>query len=221
MKRINRVTRRVRSRDGKRTVHLDFERFEDRFLLATVTTTADNVGSPPPGSLRAAILSGDATIDFAIPGSAPFVISPAGSLPPIDHPVLLDGTTQAGYVGVPIIRINGNTNNHGGNGLVLDEGSNGSSFRGLNVFGFAHGGGFRVQSANNAIQNNSLGTNAAGTNAGPGNQLGLLVSGSNNTIGGLAASVTNVIAFNTSDGVRVDTGTGNVIRENSIFQNSG
>src|SRR5262249_3941638 len=68
---------------------------------------------------------------------------------------------------------------------------------------------------------NYLGTDVTGKAAGPGNQQGILISGSNNTVGGLTASVSNLIAFNTSDGVRVDTGTGNVIRQNAIFQNSG
>src|SRR5438477_438530 len=44
MKLFNRVTRRVRSRDRKRTIHLAFERFEDRVLLSTFTVTNNTDG---------------------------------------------------------------------------------------------------------------------------------------------------------------------------------
>src|SRR5208282_733452 len=65
-----------------------------------------------------------------------------------------------------------------------------------------------------------LGTGVSGTAAGPGNQIGIdIVNGANNTIGGTVAGAGNVIAFNTGAAVTVDTGTGNAIRQNSIFAN--
>src|SRR5690349_18151196 len=50
---FNRTTHRVRSRDRKRTVDLNLERFEDRCLLSTFTVTNNQDGGP--GSLRQAI----------------------------------------------------------------------------------------------------------------------------------------------------------------------
>jgi hypothetical protein len=46
-----------------------------------------------------------------------------------------------------------------------------------------------------------------------------MIAGANNTVGGTAAGAGNTIAFNGNDGVLVDTGTGNAIQENSIFEN--
>jgi hypothetical protein len=77
--------------------------------LFTVTTTADD----GPGSLRQAILDADAatgatsTIDFAIPGAGIVTIAPASPLPPITGPVVIDGTSQPGYAGTPLIALSG------------------------------------------------------------------------------------------------------------------
>ena len=68
------------------------------------------------------------------------------------------------------------------------------------------------------VQGNFIGTNASG--AVLGNSDGVLISDApNNTIGGTTSGSGNVIAFNTGAGVTVDTGTGNAIRQNSIFAN--
>ncbi len=70
-----------------------------------VTTTADS----GPGSLRQAILDsnstagGTNTIDFAIPGAGVQTIALASPLPPITASVLIDGTTQPGFAGTPLI----------------------------------------------------------------------------------------------------------------------
>jgi hypothetical protein len=84
---------------------------EDRTLLSTflVTTTADD----GPGSLRQAILDADAvtdgpvTIDFDIPGPGVRTIVPLSPLPPITTSLLVDGTTQPGYAGTPLIAFGG------------------------------------------------------------------------------------------------------------------
>ncbi len=74
-----------------------------------VTTTADS----GPGSLRQAILDsnlavgGTNTIDFDIPGAGVQTIAAASPLPTITTPLLIDGTTQPGYAGAPLIAIAG------------------------------------------------------------------------------------------------------------------
>jgi len=74
-----------------------------------VTTTADS----GPGSLRRAILEsnlamgGANTINFAIPGTGVETIAPDSPLPAITNPVVIDGTTQPGYAGAPLITIVG------------------------------------------------------------------------------------------------------------------
>ena len=76
-----------------------------------VVTNTNNAGS---GSLRQAILDSNAdsgdrdTIVFNIPGSGVRTITPLTALPLITQPVVIDGTTQPGYAGTPVIELNGN-----------------------------------------------------------------------------------------------------------------
>jgi hypothetical protein len=87
------------------------EIMEDRTLLATflVSTTADS----GPGSLRQAILNSNAatgdtnTIDFAVPGAGVQTITPFSPLPAITKSVVIDGTTESGFAGAPLIAIGG------------------------------------------------------------------------------------------------------------------
>ena len=78
-------------------------------IVLRVTTTADS----GPGSLRQAILDSNAasgginTIDFAIPGQGVRTIAPITPLPPITTSVVIDGTSQLGYAGTPLIAIGG------------------------------------------------------------------------------------------------------------------
>jgi hypothetical protein len=74
-------------------------------------------------------------------------------------------------------------------------------------------------STGNLVQGNYIGTKFDGT-SGLGNGTGVRITASSNTIGG-AAGAGNIIAFNNNNGVHVDTGTGNAIRQNSIHSNGG
>jgi hypothetical protein len=72
-----------------------------------VTSSADS----GPGSLRQAILDSDAaaggsnTIAFAIPVLGVHTIELASPLPPVTTPTLLDGTSQPGFAGRPLIEL--------------------------------------------------------------------------------------------------------------------
>ncbi|MBM2841811.1 MAG: hypothetical protein HW412_2339, partial [Bacteroidetes bacterium] len=75
--------------------------------IFTVTTTNDTGA----GSLRKAITDANASpgldrINFAI-GSGSVVIYPKSPLPQMNSPVIIDGTSQPGYAGVPLIAIDG------------------------------------------------------------------------------------------------------------------
>ena len=64
-----------------------------------------------PGSLRQAILDANALpgldmIQFSLE-VPPFTISLLSPLPAITDPVIIDGTTQPGFTGKPVIEING------------------------------------------------------------------------------------------------------------------
>jgi hypothetical protein len=70
------------------------------------------------------------------------------------------------------------------------------------------------------LQGNLIGADITGS-APMGNGTGVLISGSGNAVGGTTVEAGNTIAFNLSDGVLVDRGTGNAILHNSMFDNTG
>jgi hypothetical protein len=76
----------------------------------TVVTNTNDDGA---GSLRSAILASNATagldtIVFDIPGPGVKVINPQTVLPEITDRVIIDGATQPGYAGTPVIMLDGN-----------------------------------------------------------------------------------------------------------------
>jgi hypothetical protein len=75
-----------------------------------VVTTALDSGA---GSLRQAILDANTvdgpavTIDFDIPGAGVRTIAPVTPLPPISGSVIVDGTTEPGFAGAPLVALDG------------------------------------------------------------------------------------------------------------------
>jgi streptogramin lyase len=127
-----------------------------------VTTTADSA----PGSLRQAILNANAnggadTIKFNIPGSGVQVIQPASALPVITSPVLIDGTSQPGYAGTPLIELDGRQAGPSVSGLVITAGN--TTVQGLDIARFTSDGVDLVGSSNCIIQGNYIGTDPTGT----------------------------------------------------------
>src|SRR3954454_17993418 len=93
------VSRRQRPR-------LRVEALEGRAVPATfpVTNTAD----AGPGSLRQAILDANAnpgtdTIAFHVGSGGVQTIQPLTALPEITAPVVINGTTQPGFAGTPLV----------------------------------------------------------------------------------------------------------------------
>jgi hypothetical protein len=208
------------SRVSRRRYPLAVETLEGHLLLSPiiVSTTADNGSntSPTPGSLRAAILAANkqpgATIDFLI-GSGAQTIQPPVNLPTITAPVTIDGTSQPGYAGTPLITIDGtNDGSSNGIGLSLGTGSSGSTVKGLAILDFKVG--LQVTSAHNTI---------GGTAAGAGNlvsgntSMGLKISGAGatgNTVEGnfIGTNAAGNAAVPNGIGVQVQSGaTDNVI----------
>ena len=91
-----------------------------------------------------------------------------------------------------------------------------------NRIGIQIGGSITVTIQGTVIQGNLIGLNATGTGQVPNTLRGIsLTDASNNTIGGTQNGAANKIAFNGGAGVLISLGTGNAVRGNSIFSNSG
>ena len=169
-------------------------------------------------TLRAAIqqanaLPGADTIEFLI-DSGPQTISPLSALPTISEAVTLDGTTQPGWVDVPIITVSGASAGTSASGLVVSAGP--TTIRGLVVSSFAATGILLQSGTGHALEGNHVGTNSAG-NARHANGTGVnvLTASTGNRIGGLDAGDGNLIAGNNNSGLFVSSN-GNLIVGNRI-----
>jgi hypothetical protein len=196
---------------------------EGRWLPSTfvVSTTAD----AGPGSLRQAILDANATpgsneIDFAVGDGGVQTIAPTSALPEVTNTVVLDGTTQPGFAGSPLIDLDGAAVIPGTSGLVIR--ADNSAVRGLAITGFMiHNNddpdvttpGLVIAGSGDVVQADYLGIDLTGTRI-VSNAIGVLVSGSDNRIGGTTAEERNLISGN-ANGVFI-TGNGNVVQGNTV-----
>jgi hypothetical protein len=181
-----------------------------------------NAAPGPDGiSLREAMLAannsgGGDTITFSIGTGAQTITLTSGSLPNMNRSVVIDGSTQPGFTGTPLIEINGNGTI--GNGFTLQGG--GSVVRSLIINRFT-GSGITFQNGNHLVAGNYIGLNAAGTAAQANGGSGVEFHGGvNNTVGGLTAADRNVISGNLQHGVRCDDATRTVIVGNYIGTNA-
>lgn len=221
-------------------------------VTLTVTTTADGSGpcSPTLCTLRSAIeasnsLFGQDVIAFNIPGSPPYTLSwGPSSLPAMTDPVKIDGTTQPGYAGTPVVRLDRGPNlasglyMYGGGltvlgldirnpGLVIygDGNTIGQPGNGNTVNVSAQGAyGVSISGGSSVIQDNQISSNSG---------YALWVHGSDNTIGGSAANAGNGLqgtyglylwgdrnSFKSNSisrgGAAIEEGRSNLIQGNSI-----
>jgi hypothetical protein len=183
------------------------------------TFVVSNALDSGPGSFRQALLDANAnagvdTIAFQIPGGGVHTLTPAAALPPLLDAVVVDGTTQPGYSGLPLIELNGA---NAGNNAGLRVLSGNCTLRGLAINRFA-GSGLQLEAAGtNTVQACFLGTDPSGTLARPNGLEGVWIyNSSGNVIGGTDASAKNVISGNSDNGVYVQNGAGNVIQGNFI-----
>jgi parallel beta-helix repeat protein len=199
---------------SRRVAGLWFDRLEGRTLPAgfLVDTTADS----GPGSLRQAILdanglAGVDEIDFDLPGVGVQTIAPRSELPWITDSVLIDGTSQAGSQGFPVVALDGRGVAEGA-GLTLA--SAGSTVRGLVISGFAGGAGIRITGADatgNLVQGNFVGTDPTGSRAVPNDEGILLDAGaSGNSITG------NLVSGNARFGIEISSSPGNLLQGNDV-----
>jgi hypothetical protein len=157
-------------------------------------------------------------INFNLPGVAPFIISLAAGAPLIiTSPVFLDGFTQSGAsAGNLLIQIKGNNTDV----LRLNASSDGSTIRGLVIYGGANAGINITNSGTHTIIGNYIGTSVTGTAVGPTTlQTGISLSGALNcVIGGTGGVNTrNIISGNTQRGIYIQASSnGTTIQGNYI-----
>ena len=193
--------------------------------MPAVTFVVTNASDSGLGTLRQAITDangnfGPDNIHFQIPGTAPFTINLSSVLPPLNETVVLDATTQSGYVNHPVIELNGTGAGSGSVGLRIAGGN--CTVRGLAINRF-NGDGIRLDSSGNLIVGNYIGTDVNGTLARGNTQYGIFVFGTGgNTIGGTNAADRNVISGGNETGIYLlnPTAAGNVILGNYIGLNA-
>ena len=185
-------------------------------LPIIVTSTRDD-GSP--GTLRWAITnanqaSGLQYITFNIAGTAPFPIALSSDLPTIQKPMVIDGTTQPGYAGIPIVGLAGWSAHTG-----LHVTGGGCTIRGLVFYGLQASAIVLEGNGSNIIQGNFIGTQFAGTEHQGNLGCGILITNSwGNTIGGTNAGARNLVSAGNSDGLRImgRSATNNQVQGNFI-----
>ncbi|HEY8402625.1 MAG TPA: gliding motility-associated C-terminal domain-containing protein [Cytophagaceae bacterium] len=200
----------------------------------TVTNTGDNLGLDPAafagtGTLRQAIIDANATpgsdtINFNIPGTAPFTIQLEADLPAfwnfadpsLGGEVILDGSTQPGYsAGKPVVIIDGNSRAY--QGIQFWGGSHGT-VKGLIIVNCRfHGIKIDNNVGNVIIQGNYIGINYNNTAAGNGEHgVMALTNADNNIIGGSSLQERNIISGNLIDGIHLFSSANNTIVGNYI-----
>ncbi|MFN2511684.1 MAG: carboxypeptidase regulatory-like domain-containing protein [Pyrinomonadaceae bacterium] len=191
------------------------------------TFTVTNTNDTGLGSLRDAIAranqSGGAdVITFNIGQGGAQTITPVTLLPTITGPLTIDGTTQPGFAGTPIIELNGSGLPSGTNALFITGGS--TTVRGLVINRFA-GSGDAIEfqtNGGNIVEGNFLGTDLSG-NIALGNGNGVFINGPpNNRIGGTTTAARNVLSGNLRAGIAMGelSSTGNLVQGNFIGTNA-
>ncbi|MEY2495869.1 MAG: hypothetical protein QOJ45_2361 [Verrucomicrobiota bacterium] len=168
-----------------------------------VVTTTNESGA---GSLRQAIVNANAhpngasadTIRFNIgSGNGVRTIVLASALPEISDPVIIDGWTQPGWNGAPLIEVTPRAG-LAVDGLVITGGA--TTIRGLVMNGFQAALKFS-QNGNNVVKGCYLGTDNTGELP-TSNDNGIYsLSTSNNLIGGTSAADRNIISGNRFQGI--------------------
>ncbi len=164
------------------------------------------------GTLRTAINSANANpgadrIEFNIAGSAPFVIQPGSTLPTITDPVTIDGTTQPGWSGAPLIEINGSAHPPS-TGLVLSASD--CIVDGLSIHSFKVSNGVQILGDRCTVRHCWIGLNSTGSVIGA-NDVGIRIEAADCTI------VDDVISGNTNQGLFLALGAGRAIVQRNLI----
>lgn len=200
-----------------------------------VVTTEGNTGA---GSLRAAIDFANShpngeepdRISFNIPGAGPHRINLDALLPTISDRLVLDGSSQAGYEGVPLVILDGSDlpRGEGIYGLAFTSGSN--VVRALGVVNVPGKGIVFSEGNGNLLQGSWIGIDPVTGASAPTVEAGVaIMDGSSfNVIGVVCAPgeefcsqqrERNVVSGNNGAGIAIYDGNSNAIRGNIVGTN--
>jgi nitrous oxidase accessory protein NosD len=147
----------------------------------TVTSTADSGAGTPARRDHPA-----EQVEFDIAGAGVHTIDVATELPTITDPLVIDGTTQPGFSGGPLIEL---TTSGPATGLRIDAG--GSTVRGLSIHGFGINLQFHTNGGN-TVESCYIGTDPTGTVTSAGHGV-YLQNSPDTTVGGPRAAQGNPI----------------------------
>jgi parallel beta-helix repeat protein len=185
----------------------------------------NNTSNDPnvPNSLPAVIAFANQTpppsgteITFNIPisqsTSLPLTITLNAGLD-VTNSYTIDGTTQPGFDGTPVIQISGGGANIDGFVLMSP-----GTIKGLEIVDFGNAG-IHIESTGNTIVGNEIGVSTAnGSSTNAGNGTGIFIDGSQGgggaSIGGTTSAASNIVGFNTV-GISI-TGSNNAVQGNFI-----
>jgi uncharacterized repeat protein (TIGR01451 family) len=208
------------------------------FAYNLIVTTADDgladSALSQQGSLRQFIKNANAigsagsttanTSQFHLSGTSPYTIQPVAALPSISDTsggTTLDGTSQSGYSGTPIVELDGSLAGTGASGFTFATGDN--TLKGFVINSFNDSGVFISGGSGTTIAGNYIGTKASANAQAGNNQQGVKIQNSTgNTIGGTSESARNVISGNRLRGVLIyeTSASGNLVLGNYIGTNA-
>jgi parallel beta-helix repeat protein len=188
------------------------EPLEDRLLLSTFWVT--NTNDTGSGSLRRAIIKANAhagkdTIAFNIAGAGVHTITPSSDLTTITDPVVIDGTSQPGYAGQPLIELDGASARY--EGVRIDAGS--TTVRGLVINRFLDNQILIEFAGGDTVADSYLGTDATGTSIFNVGGLGIYIDGES---GASSNTLTGNLISGVGGGIEVSGSSNNVVQNNLI-----
>jgi uncharacterized repeat protein (TIGR01451 family) len=188
------------------------------FATSYIVTTNNDSGA---GSLRDAIDQaninpGADIISFNLP-TGQLKISPLSELPILTDDITIDGTTQPGFAGIPMVELDG-TNAGTANGLQFDSVT--GSIQSLVINNFQQGGAINIVNSDTiSIIGSYLGTNNTGTTAAA-NGFGIIINDSTNiVIGNSSTNGRNIISGNLAEGIYANNAISPIISNNYIGTN--
>lgn len=182
----------------------------------TVTNTSDGgVGSLRQAILNANSQAGSDTISFNIPGSGIRTITLQSPLPVVTESLVIDGTTQPGFAGSPVVALR-----RGAQGSTLKITGGKSTVRGLDICSVING--FKDQFPADATDIEITGAGGNRIEGSVISEAGVTITSSKNIVGGTAVGAGNSFSINGNHNglvFRGQTATDNQVQGNSFVVN--